>query len=106
MALLLKQLLAYCMQSSEDIANLTSATADNESHNAFLMNFMETDEDQFNQVSIRLSVVETIEQLGIHDNTFFSRFDGLEGSQSHILLETIEHFFTSWQESSESHRAD
>lgn len=38
--------------------------------NAFLVNFLETDEDQFNQISIRLSVVEFIQEVGLSDGTY------------------------------------
>ena len=33
------------------------------------MGFLETDEDQFNQISIRLTVIETLEHLGLHDGS-------------------------------------
>jgi hypothetical protein len=54
---------------------------------------METDEDQFNTVSIRLSVVESLEQLGMHDGSFFSQF-GFD-AQSNLLLSTLEQMFMS-----------
>lgn len=34
---------------------------------------METEEDQFNQVSIRLSVTEFIEEIGIADDSYFEK---------------------------------
>ena len=44
-----------------------SADADNEGHlndmNTFLISFLESDEDQLNQVSIRLSINEFIDEI-------------------------------------------
>ena len=51
------------MRSKADIDLLTNGTGDVDEMNAFLISFMETDEDQFNMVSIKLSVTECIEQL-------------------------------------------
>ena len=41
-----------------------------------MVGFLETEEDQFNQVSIRLAVNETLEQLGLHDGSSALLGDG------------------------------
>jgi len=50
---------------------------------------METEEDAFNQVSIRLSVVESMEQLGYHDNSILAH-DG-----PHAFLDLIDQLYSS-----------
>lgn len=101
MGLILRQMLVFCGQSQSEMAYLDPACTDTEAQNAFIYSFLDTDEDQFNTVSIRLSVIETIEQLGIFDNTFFERFlENLEevAGQPNLLVQTIEDMFSNWTE--------
>ena len=62
-------MIGYCSMSKFDFDLLSSQGASLEAQNSFLISFLETEEDQFNMVSIRLSITEFIEEIGIVDET-------------------------------------
>ena len=66
----------------------------NDDQNAFLNGFLVTEEDQFNQVSIRLTVIETLEQLGLHDGTSIFLEHGSPDDMN-LLQNCIEGFYSS-----------
>jgi hypothetical protein len=63
-------MIGYCSMSKFDFDLLSSHGASLEAQNSFLISFLETEEDQFNMVSIRLSITEFIEEIGIVDETY------------------------------------
>jgi len=70
---IVKMMMAYCLPSATDSTILNSPPSSTQDQNeidawnSFIISFLETDEDQFNTVSIRLSVTESLEQMGFHD---------------------------------------
>mmetsp|Transcript_3742 Transcript_3742/g.5663 ORF Transcript_3742/g.5663 Transcript_3742/m.5663 type:complete len:107 (+) Transcript_3742:67-387(+) len=69
---IVQSMLGYCAMSRHDIALLNGADGDKDDYNTFLVNFLETEEDQLNQVSIRLSMAEFIEEVGLLDDSYLS----------------------------------
>ena len=63
-------MVGYCSMSQFDFDLLAGKGAGLEAQNSFLISFLETEEDQFNMVSIRLSITEFIEEIGIVDDSY------------------------------------
>lgn len=87
-------MLGYCSLSKFDFEMLTGKGNDNlEAQNSFLITFLETEEDQFNMVSIRLSITEFIEEIGIIDDSYCDKL-GLQNDQNdEILLSIIRNLY-------------
>lgn len=81
-------MLGFCSMSKLDF-ELLSQDSSLEAQNSFLISFLETEEDQFNMVSIRLSITEFIEEIGIVDETYSESL----GLSEDILLTIVRNLY-------------
>lgn len=59
-----------------------------------MISFLETEEDQFNQVSIRLSITEFIEEIGIADDSYMEKLSASNSETSDkVLLSCIRNLY-------------
>ena len=89
---ILQLMLGYCSMSKFDFDLLTSEGANLEAQNSFLISFLETEEDQFNMVSIRLSITEFIEEIGLADDSYSDKL-GLQSQNDEILLNVVRNLY-------------
>jgi hypothetical protein len=84
-------MIGYCSLGKFDF-ELLSGHGSLEDQNSFLISFLETEEDQFNMVSIRLSITEFIEEIGIHDDSYSEKL-ALHNDQEEILLNVVRNLY-------------
>jgi hypothetical protein len=69
-----------------------------EAQNTFLISFLETEEDQFNLVSIRLSITEFIEEIGIVDESYSHKLGLLNDEEDDVLLKVVRNLYQGSQD--------
>jgi hypothetical protein len=87
-------MMGYCSLSKFDFHSLQSPDTTLDWHNSFLIQFLETEEDQFNMVSIRLSITEFIEEIGIADDSYSERLGIQSGPEDNLLLQTLSNLYS------------
>ena len=91
-------MLGYCSMSKFDFELLAAEGTNLEAQNSFLISFLETEEDQFNLVSIRLSITEFIEEIGISDESYSHKLGLLNDEEDDVLLKVVRNLYEGSQD--------